>query len=94
MRDVSYGGDSGGGGSFTFIALSILTLAVMAYSYLMTNPEVLAEMPGIEHLKTKVVPKTMQQIRDADDAATPEKATEEISDADRDALRMILEAVQ
>ena len=96
MRDVSYGGDDGGGGggSFTFIALSVLTAAVIGYSYLMSNPAVLAEMPGIEHLKTKVLSTTMQQIRDEDDAVTPEKPTEGISSADRDALRMLLEAIR
>ena len=70
-----------------------LTVGVAVYSYVMTNPELLAKTPGVAHYETHQYAKSNEQRRRD---AHKEEAEEHghISDVDRDALRMLLEATR
>ena len=63
------------------VGLSVLTFI---YSIFMSNPELLARVPGVSHYQGKHYEKTNEQKR--------LDAHADISDVDRDALRMLLEA--
>lgn len=70
------------------VGLSVLTFI---YSIFMSNPELLARVPGVSHYQGKHYEKTNEQKRlDAQEDAAPAHA--DISDVDRDALRMLLKA--
>lgn len=77
--------------NYGMIFAMALTVVVAVYSYLMSNPQVLARVPGIAHYETHHYQKSNEQRRrDAHMKESEEHA--HISDVDRDALRMLLEA--
>ena len=85
MRDVRLREDKPSisyGAVFAFA----LTVGVAAYSWLMSNPHVLLEVPGVAHYVGHEYEKTNEQKRlDAHGL---------ISEADRQAMRLMLEAAK
>ena len=77
--------------SYGAIFAFALTVGVAAYSWLMSNPHVLLEVPGVAHYVGHDYEKTNEQKR-RDAHEKEAEAHGHISDVDRDALRMLLEA--
>lgn len=71
------------GPSYSLIFAVGLSVATFVYSIFMSNPELLARVPGVSHYQGKHFEKTNKQKR--------LDAHADISDVDRDALRMLLE---
>ena len=91
MRDCKIDDVEEVGPSYSLIFAVGLSVATFVYSIFMSNPELLARVPGVSHYQGKHYEKTNEQKRlDAQEDAAPAHAN--ISDVDRDALRMLLEA--
>lgn len=72
--------------SYGAIFAFALTVGVAAYSWLMSNPHVLLEVPGVAHYVGHEYEKTNKQKR--------RDAHGLISEADRQAMRLMLEAAK
>ena len=78
----------------------IVTLITAVYSYFMSHPHLIKDIPGIDHFADKTYEKSNEQKRrdynmnKEDKKTQPQKEHAIISQADKDALRMLLEAVK
>ena len=73
-----------------------LTIITAIYSFFMSNPHLIKEMPGFDHYDGHVYEKSNEQKRldyNETKEETQPPAHANISDADRDALKMLLEAI-
>jgi len=95
MRDTKIHRQKGSNAGLVFVI--ILTIITAIYSYFRSNPQEIKQIPGIGHFDGHVYEKSnAQKRRDYNETKTEKthEASTLISDADRLALRMLLEAAQ
>jgi len=83
MRDVKFKEEKKSNAGLVFAVL--LTVVVCIYVQIITTPKLLTKVPGIQHYQTQNLEKTNEQKR---------RDSHQISEADRDALNLLLEAVK
>jgi len=95
MRDTKIHSQKSANAGLVFVI--ILTIITAIYSYFRSNPQEIKHIPGFDHFAGQVYEKSNEQKRRDYNETKTEKTHEAsalISDADRLALRMLLEAAQ